>query len=122
MQFTDFSPGVYRVLVSRLNVRGTPDASHNGNLVKGVVLTQGKTFPVFSITSDKLGWVWGVVTDNSANQTHYVCLWNINTLFAEYVSPLLPPSKVFPQREEEDSILKLLYRIDEKLDKLLLKK
>lgn len=78
----DFQKGVYRVTNAKgLNVRGTKDTSNNGNLI-GQALTVGKEFPVYDIEIDAKGWVWGVVTPPGGPQNHYVCLWDLNTVFA----------------------------------------
>lgn len=93
-------PGVYRVKVKRLNVRGTKDTSNEGNFVKvnskPIQLTEGKEFPVYAVEVDDKGWIWGVITPPGAPQAHYVCLWNINTVFATNVRPLVeqPPVPV----------------------------
>ena len=82
----NFVPGTYRLKAFRLNVRGTPDSTQDGNLV-GIQLTQGKEFPVYAIEFDKKGFPWGIITPKGAPQAHYVCLWNGNTVFADLVSP-----------------------------------
>src|SRR5690348_5471997 len=81
----NFTRGTYRLKVRRLNVRGIPDSTNDGNLI-GIQLTQGKEFPVYGIEFDKKGFTWGIITPPGAPQAHYVCLWDGNTLFAELVS------------------------------------
>lgn len=92
----DFRPGVYRVINARgLQVRGTMDTSHNGNLT-GQTFTAGKNIPVFRVLSDKKGWMWGVITpaDVPAPQTLFVCLWDLNTVFADLVTPFEESSQL----------------------------
>jgi hypothetical protein len=84
-----FIPGTYRVKVKRINVRGTPEAGQDGNLV-GFQLTQGKEFPVYGVEVDKKGFVWGIITPPGAPQAHYACLWDVNTVLAELISGSLP--------------------------------
>lgn len=83
----DYRPGEYKVIVDRLRVRGTPNTADDGNIVKvngnEVKLTNGQSFPVYRIVTTKIGWVWGII--NQADKDHYVCLWNLNTRFAELV-------------------------------------
>ena len=92
----DFKPGVYRVKIARLNVHATPETGDNNRVkVNGVnlQLTQGKEFPVYSRNVDATtGWSWGIITPAGAPQAHYVCLYDLNTLFADYVSPFAETS------------------------------
>jgi len=106
----DFRPGTYRVKVPRLRVRGTMDTSHDGNIVLNQTLTMGKMFPVFHVITDKKGWVWGVITLENTPQTHYVCLWDVNTVFAELVTsaPANP-----------DAVMETLKRIESMLTKIM---
>lgn len=106
----DFRPGTYRVKVSRLRVRGTMDTSHDGNIIFNQTLTMGKTFPVFHVITDKKGWVWGVITLENASQTHYVCLWDVNTVFAELVA-------ISPQNP--DAIMETLKRMESMLNQIM---
>jgi hypothetical protein len=98
----DYVPGVYKVINrDGIRVRGTPDTSHDGNIVRDengnqIKLTIGKSFPAYRIITDKKGWFWAVITDVGAQQDHYVCLWNLNTRFAELVKP-------FPDHETKNN-------------------
>ncbi len=88
----NFVPGEYKILVDRLLIRGTPDTTQNGNLVRdsnGVALKLqlGQSVPVYRVITTKAGWVWGVITAPPSDNDHYICLWNLNTRFAELVNP-----------------------------------
>lgn len=85
----DYRPGEYKILVNRLNVRGTPDTQVNNFILNEQgnpqVFTLGQSVPVYRIITTKQGWVWGVI--NQADKDHLICLWNLNTRFAELVKP-----------------------------------
>ncbi len=89
----DFKPGIYEVTnKDGLQVRGTPDALHGNGNVLGQKFTTGKRIPVYRVVADKNnnGWIWGVITPDNvpAQQTLYVCLWNLNTVFAGWIAAL----------------------------------
>lgn len=88
----DYRPGEYKVLVDRLQIRGTPDTNVNNFIlnVQGQIqrLTKGQSFPVYRVITTKQGWEWGVINQDG-DKDHYVCLWNLNTRFAELIKPLL---------------------------------
>lgn len=109
----DFRPGVFRIINAKgLQVRGTMDTSHNGNLT-GQTFTFGKMVPIYRVLADKKGWMWGVITppEVPAPQTLFVCLWDLNTVFAELVSPF--------ESDLTNPVLAALLRIEAKLDQLL---
>lgn len=83
-----FNPGVYRIEVPKLLIHGTPSEDVNSRI--GTAFTIGKEIPVYDKVIDNRGWVWGVVTPPEAPQHHYVCLWNLNTVFAKWIAPLGP--------------------------------
>ena len=114
MQF-DFRVGTYKVINPRgLNVRGTMDTTIQSNLI-GQAFTIGKTLPVFKINVEKNGWIWGEITPSTAyvRQTLYVCIWDLNTVFAELVVPF--------DNDMSNPVLSALLRIESKLDELLRK-
>lgn len=94
-----YSPGVYRISVARLNIRGTPSTKHQGNLV-GQQLTIGNVVQVFEIVPDLdgRGWIWGRI--NPVGPARYICLTDFHTVFANQEAshdiptvPFDPPDK-----------------------------
>jgi len=96
----NFVPGIYRVKVLRLNVRGTPNSKQSGNLV-GVQLTIGKEFPVYDVEIGDDGYPWGIITPPGAPQSHYVCLWDGNRLFAQ-LTDAVPTNALWAWAKEID--------------------
>jgi len=101
----DFTPGIYRVEILRLNVRGVPDSTNDGNIVRdpsrrAVQLTIGKEVPVYDVVFPDNGWAWGVITPDGAPQAHYICLWDINRVFAKRISSLDPTGPIDPVLSE----------------------
>lgn len=86
----NFVPGEYKVLVYRLNVRGTPDTQIN-NLILNPQgqpqrFTLGQSVPVYRIVETKSGWKWGVI-NKDGDKDHLICLWDLNTRYVELVKP-----------------------------------
>lgn len=83
----DFQPGVYVVdNQGGLNVRTKPDTTNPSNLI-GRRFLQGKRFPVYKVVTAGKGEKWGIISapDVHTEQTLYVCIWNLQTLFASPV-------------------------------------
>ena len=83
----DFRPGVYVVdNKDGLLVRSQPDTTKPGNLI-GRKFLQGKRFPVYKVITAGKGEKWGIISapDVHTEQTLYVCIWNLQTLFASPV-------------------------------------
>lgn len=89
----NFLPGIYSVLAQRLRVRTTKVAQITANYARDeqsnpIVFTQGMKVPVYRIEYSPPGWVWGVVSPPGAPQTQYSCLYDKQTVFAEWESEL----------------------------------
>lgn len=88
----DFTKGIYRVEAYRLYVHAAANDDVNTRVkINGVDmrLTNGKEIPVYDVSFDDNGWAWGDITPEGAQQHHFICLWNVNTVFAKRIGPLM---------------------------------
>lgn len=119
----DYRPGEYKILVPRLQVRGTPDTNinnfvldSNGNQLK---LTLGQSVPVYRIQTVKSGWIWGIISNETADHDHFICLWNLNTRFAELVKPFeddKEPVGLLVSRIEFEKLKERVEILEKKID------
>jgi hypothetical protein len=127
----NFEKGIYAVTVSRLRVRTTKVAQVVTNYARDeqgnpIVFTEGMKMPVYRIEYSPQGWVWGVVSPHDAPHVQYSCLWDKQTLYAQWVKPFdVPYNEPPPVGDIGVVLMKLdnletdLQQVKSKLDELL---
>lgn len=116
---TQYPEGKYRVKVPTLKIRGTPTHKQGeGNFTK-TSLTNGKLFDVYRVVEnlERTGEKWGVITSGDVSQTLYVCLYDLNTRFAEFVEPFGSQAPVTPPivPDNDDDLLERVIRMEQYL-------
>lgn len=85
--------GIYRVEAQRLYVHGAPNEDINTRVkVNGIDmrLTIGKEVTVYDTITDQRGWQWGDITPPGTKDHRFICLTDLNKVFAKWISPLAP--------------------------------